>query len=53
MPPDGSDVVPLPAGEAAALIRTGQAVKADANWPSWLVMPEPSDWPGRARQREA
>ncbi len=52
MPPDDSDVVLLPADEALALIRTGQAVRAGAARPSWLVMPEPSDWPMRKRQQE-
>jgi hypothetical protein len=43
-PPD-SDVVLLPNGEAEELIRSGLALRAGTAWPSWLVMPEPSDRP--------
>lgn len=53
MPPEDSDVVLLPADEALALIRAGQAVRAGVHRPSWLVMPETSDWPMRKRQQEA
>jgi hypothetical protein len=53
LPPDDSDVVLLPADEALELIRSGAAHRADAARPSWLVMPEPSDWPMRRRQQDA
>lgn len=53
LPPEDSDVVLLPADEALELIRSGAAHRAASARPSWLVMPEPSDWPMRKRQQEA
>lgn len=53
LPPPDSDVVLLPRAEADELIRSGLAFRAATARPSWLVLPEPSDWPMRYRQQEA